>query len=508
MKGQMDELLCKEKYLHYAVLVFLCLKDGLLKKEEISKFKKEIVHVAGQIGDINPKKVINAAVLSCLNDMVDIFISSSDKCYRIRHMVIDEVVLMSYGENFSEEFLKLIHKTVLFTYVRSNGYICGDQEVVVQLEDNMTESLAKKLIDVYWSNKEIAYSDVYKHPSFEDKKLVDCFLDILEGEESFKVFVKSFLSGACKERKDILASEVIRRSVISDGIESDILDLILNNDLINSFRQYMNVLGFGKLFLKLKLESSGVQFLMKIFGYGARKCLMDLLNNLDADNDLETDCDKKKKTWKLTEICSAPFFVFGIRVDYADRRFLRAYWGNVFKSLVYEILSHHDPSSGNDWTNVLTKLAELCPSLEIRNGFYMNIIEFSISHGNFDFAYEYFEKTQNISEKQMCKLISKFWCKKIDRSLFHLLCRKIKNVHFKCNSQAFTGVILECIHAYGKEDMFLIFLNEISCNCYYDFRGRTILHVCEERNFSDSTLLRLLQRPEGMFMFTSVDKEG
>lgn len=296
MKGQMDELLCKEKYLHYAVLVFLCLKDGLLKKEEISKFKKEIVHVAGQIGDINPKKIINATVLSCLNDMVDIFISLSDKGYRLRHMVIEEAVLMSFGENFSEEFLKLVHKTVLFTYVRSNGYICGDQEVVVQLEDNMTESLAKKLIDVYWSNKEEAYSDVYKHPSFEDKKLVDCFLDILEGEESFKVFVKSFLAGACKERKDILASEVIRRFVSSDEFDSDILDLILNNDLIDSFRQYMNVLGFGKLFLKLKHESSGVQFLNKIFGYGARKCLMDILNNLDADNDLETDCDKKKKT--------------------------------------------------------------------------------------------------------------------------------------------------------------------------------------------------------------------
>lgn len=134
-------------------------------------------------------------------------------------------------------------------------------------------------------------------PSFEDKKPVDCFLNILEGEENFKVhvLVKSFLAGACKERKDILASEVNRRFVSSDEFESDILDLILNNDLIDSFRQYMNVLGFGKLFLKLKLECSGVQFLKKIFGYGARQCRMDILNNLDADNDLETYCDKKKK---------------------------------------------------------------------------------------------------------------------------------------------------------------------------------------------------------------------
>lgn len=52
------------------------------------------------------------------------------------------------------------------------------------------------------------------------------------------------------------------------------------------------------------------------------------------------------------------------------------------------------------------------------------------------------------------------------------------------------------------------FLNETPCNFYIHFDGLTILHVCEKRKFSDSTLLRLLKRPEGMFMFTSVDKKG
>lgn len=122
----MDELLCKEKYLYYVVLVFLCFKDGLFKKEEILKFKKEIVYVVGQIGDINFKKIINVIVFSCLNDMVDIFISLFDKGYRLRYMVIEEVVLMFFGENFFEEFLKFVYKIVLFIYVRLNGYICGD----------------------------------------------------------------------------------------------------------------------------------------------------------------------------------------------------------------------------------------------------------------------------------------------------------------------------------------------------------------------------------------------
>lgn len=122
----MDELLCKEKYLYYVVLVFLCFKDGLFEKEEILKFKKEIVYVVGQIGDINFKKIINVIVFSCLNDMVDIFISLFDKGYRLRYMVIEEVVLMFFGENFFEEFLKFVYKIVLFIYVRLNGYICGD----------------------------------------------------------------------------------------------------------------------------------------------------------------------------------------------------------------------------------------------------------------------------------------------------------------------------------------------------------------------------------------------
>lgn len=73
---------------------------------------------------------------------------------------------------------------------------------------------------MYGSKKEEAYSDIYSHPSFHDRRLVDCFLDIVEREESFKVFINSFLAGACKERKDVLASEVIRRFISSDKFES------------------------------------------------------------------------------------------------------------------------------------------------------------------------------------------------------------------------------------------------------------------------------------------------
>lgn len=55
--------------------------------------------------------------------------------------------------------------------------------------------------------------------------------------------------------------------------------------------------------------------------------------------------------------------------------------------------------------------------------------------------------------------------------------------------------------------MFIAFLDEFECK--FDFCTQeeitTILHACETNNFSDSTLLRLLLRPEGRFMFNSED---
>lgn len=89
---------------------------------------------------------------------------------------------------------------------------------------------------------------------------VDCCLDILEGEESFQVFLNLFLAGACKEKNDILATEVIKRFFNSYAFESDILDLVLNNDLIHTFSQYMDHSGYIKLFSEFYAESSGESY--------------------------------------------------------------------------------------------------------------------------------------------------------------------------------------------------------------------------------------------------------
>lgn len=47
----------------------------------------------------------------------------------------------------------------------------------------------------------------------------------------------------------------------------------------------------------------------------------------------------------------------------------------------------------------------------------------------------------------------------------------------------------------------MFFLNEFPCSFYCDsFWGFTILHLCEKKNFTGSTLLRVLRRSEGKIL--------
>lgn len=397
-------------------------------------------------------------------------------------MVIYEAVLLSFGENFSEEFLELISKTVLFTYVRSKGYVPEKQEIIVQLDDDMTASLAKKLIDVYESDEKKAYSDVYKHPSFHDKRLVNCFLDILKGEESFKAFLNSFVAGACKERKDILAGEVIRRFFSSCEFEMDNFDLMLDYDLIYTFRQCMNISGFKKSFLEhLCNQSFVIHILVKAAISGASQCFMLMLKFLDTENDLETDGEKQSVT-----------YVKGKKHDY------------IF-FLLEILIMNHSPSFGNDWSDALTRLGNICPCQVDRNRFYKEVINYSIVKGKKDIVLKFFDKVDTYTYDEVCKLMRLIFAQN-SVDLFCLLCKKLKSVNFHIHSLISGSLSIECVKYSGNEDMFNCFLSEIPCNfnnCTH--LGSTILHACEAQNFSDSTLLRLLQGPNGKSMFTSVD---
>lgn len=218
MKELVDDLLYQQKNIHYSVLVFLFLEKKSCNVDAIIKAKKKI---AG-LGIISSSEIIPAKIKGCLKDMMDVYIDvSDDGGFKLRHKRICYAVLLSFGENFPRKFLDFISKTVLFHNVRSEGYVARKQETFVRLEDDMTLPLAKKLIDVY-GNKEEAFSEVYKHPSFQDIKLVDCFLDITENDETFTAQLHSFIAGACGYGKDILASEVIRRCVNSDSVDTNI----------------------------------------------------------------------------------------------------------------------------------------------------------------------------------------------------------------------------------------------------------------------------------------------
>lgn len=144
--------------MHYVLLVYFFLKDKSFGVDGLLKVKEKFVG----IGLVKSTKIMPATMRGCLKDMLNKFISSSDDAYKLKHMVVYEAILLSFGENFPGKFLEHISKSVLFTYVSEK------HEVIIQLDDDMTESLAKKLIEVYGSNKEGAYSDVYKHPSFHD----------------------------------------------------------------------------------------------------------------------------------------------------------------------------------------------------------------------------------------------------------------------------------------------------------------------------------------------------
>lgn len=127
-------MLSYEKYLGYVILVFFFLRDNLFKVislEEFLKYKIEIIKFGGMVGDISFIKIIKVLIKGFLNDMLDIFIIYCECGYRLKYMVIFEVVLLFLEENFFEEFLKFVLKLVIFIYVRFKGYVFEKYEVII-----------------------------------------------------------------------------------------------------------------------------------------------------------------------------------------------------------------------------------------------------------------------------------------------------------------------------------------------------------------------------------------
>lgn len=120
-KEQIDLILCQEQYLHYAILVFFFLNDKPYTKEELLMSKTEITEIAMMIGDLNPKRVTKAALQGCCKDLQHTFISVSDDGLKLKHMVTYEALLMSFGENFPDEFLNRVNKKFYLLMLDQTG---------------------------------------------------------------------------------------------------------------------------------------------------------------------------------------------------------------------------------------------------------------------------------------------------------------------------------------------------------------------------------------------------
>lgn len=480
MKELVDDLLCQQKNIHYAVLVFLFLEDKSCNVDVILKAKKKIA----DLGMVNSSEIIRAKIKGCLKDMMNVYIDTSDDGgFKLRHKRIYYAVLLSFGENFPRKFLEFISKTILFHNARSEGYVAKKRETFVRFDDDMTWSLANKLIDVYGANKKEAFSEVYKHPSFQDKKLVDCFLDITANDETFTTHLRSFIAGACKYGNDILASEIIRRCVNSNSVDTDILKMVFQFDLVYTFRQYLQGLGFKKSFVKsLREKSVCIQFFKFVINRGARQCIMEMLNFFDTEGkELMAEGEKQSMICELT---------------------------NIMQVSLDKILSLHNPYCGEDWSDVLIKLSKMCQDPEARRVFLMDIILMSsINYAKLDIAYTFLEMIEPFSFCVVNKFIALIFLFN-NEHLFRVLCKRMKKAQFQIDSWRAAELCICYTRFYRNEKMLNCFMSEFKCNfnciCFC-FQDITILHACEIANFSDSTLLRLLLRPEGRFMLTSKD---
>lgn len=102
-------------------------------------------------------------------------------------------------------------------------------------------------------------------------------------------FVNSFVAVGCKEKNDILGCVTIKRFSNIFDFDSEVFSIALNNDLIDTYKEFLNNGEFRELFLKnLFEEESSDNYLTTAFNSGARKCIMHMLELFDTEYVLRT----------------------------------------------------------------------------------------------------------------------------------------------------------------------------------------------------------------------------
>ncbi|XP_052707720.1 uncharacterized protein LOC128182975 [Crassostrea angulata] len=314
IKNQVDRLLINNQYLHYGILVSVFLNYSLYNKDIGYTYRDIEKGIDTRI--VKAKELIPSKIKSCLEGILKTFIESSDNVYRFKHLTIYEAVLLSFRENYPEVFTELIPKEVLYNYVRTENYTAKNHEVIVRFPFEM---LAWKLVKLCKANAENSYPDAHAHPSFHDKELVRHFLNEVSGYKNemlsyetndickfnFQFFISvikiyildtfrhlsnknqlknifvtkflnPFVTGACEEKNDYLASETIKKFFDIYEFGFDVFEIVIKNDLIYTCQQFLN----NKLFKKLYNKKSS-DYITKVTTYGAKKCLrhMEELHN-------------------------------------------------------------------------------------------------------------------------------------------------------------------------------------------------------------------------------------
>lgn len=97
-------------------------------------------------------------------------------------------------------------------------------------------------------------------------------------------------------------------------------------------------------------------------------------------------------------------------------------------SFLCDIVLHHNPLDGNDWSDVLTRIGELYPNQNgKRNMFYLNVIGISIEIGHLDIVLKFLERIEILTLPIIEKLMYSSFLNN-DEHLFNIMCKLIKMV--------------------------------------------------------------------------------
>lgn len=487
VKEQVDNLLVQKKYLHYAILVFMsskrtpytCAIDDAWKQ-----MSSEITEILKTLGIKNIELVTKAEFRECLYDMKHSFLRFSEHMLTLRDLSTFNAILFSFEENFPSQFLELMHIGTLFNYVRSKKYIAGKYDVrsedtIVRLDDNMIPSLVQKLLNLPNFKQETLYVFVFKSLSFHDKILVNSFLNLVEKDEQFKVIIGPFVVGACQNKKDILASETIKRFPNLYTFELDVFYEVVNHDLIQTCYQFIKHPPFRTLLFE-KEKSTKFSRIWDIFKNacqnGSFQCVKALLDVC------------KEKYCSEDDICNQWIMDFQCREK------------------IVKYIMFHGKSPKHDWSEILICYDEFFPYLWKNQRICEENLMKSLKEKNTDFSIKYLEKIDSISSALATSVLFYWTSIENQDSFFYIMCDKIKKENVHLDPKEIAKLCIVCVLRRKNESMFQTLLSLEDCDFTSILQnGYTILHACEQSNFSNEILLTLLKRPEGMFMFKKKD---